>query len=176
MMKNNMNKEKESKGKGVKPKKTAGVSKQLDELQKKYDEIYDQLLRATAEIENTKKRAQKEIENIHKFSNESIIQELIPIFESLDLSVNLAKDSISSEKLKEGNEILLSMFKKFFENNKIKEINPLESKFDPKYHQAISTKNDKSLKDNQIIEVVQKGYQLNERVIKPALVIVVKNS
>ena len=68
------------------------------------------------------------------------------------------------------------MFKKLFENNNIKEINPLKEIFNPEYHQAISTKSDKTLKENQIIEVVQKGYQLNERIIKPALVIVVKNS
>ena len=67
------------------------------------------------------------------------------------------------------------MLSKLFEKNNVKEINPLNDEFNPEYHQAISTKEDKSLKNNLIIEVVQKGYLLNERVIKPALVIVVKN-
>ena len=181
-----MNKDKNQKGKTVKKikvktkdpsgKKDSVVSQnKYDELQKKYNEAYDSMLRATAEMENIKKRTQKEIENIYKFSNESIIQELIPIYESLDLSVNFKKESISSEKLEEGNKILLSMLSKLFEKNNVKEINPLNDEFNPEYHQAISTKEDKSLKNNLIIEVVQKGYLLNERVIKPALVIVVKN-
>ena len=181
-----MNKDKNQKGKIVKkikakPKDPSGKKDPLvyqnkyDELQKKYNETYDSMLRATAEMENIKKRTQKEIENIYKFSNESLIQELIPIYESLDLSVNFKKESISSEKLEEGNKILLSMLSKLFEKNNVKEINPLNDEFNPEYHQAISTKEDKSLKNNLIIEVVQKGYLLNERVIKPALVIVVKN-
>lgn len=181
-----MNKDKNQKRKTVKKikvktkdpsgKKESVVSQNKhDELQKKYNEAYDSMLRATAEMENIKKRTQKEIENIYKFSNESIIQELIPIYESLDLSVNFKKESISSEKLEEANKILLSMLSKLFEKNNVKEINPLNDEFNPEYHQAISTKEDKSLKNNLIIEVVQKGYLLNERVIKPALVIVVKN-
>ena len=86
-----MNNEKGSKEKVVKPGKGKGVEaqqKKLVDLQKKYDEVYDSLLRATAVIENTKKRSQKEIENAYKFSNEAIIEELIPIYESLDLSIN----------------------------------------------------------------------------------------
>ena len=164
--------------KGAEPslKDNEGYGKKIAELQLKYDDTYDLLLRATAELENTKKRTQKEIENIFKYSNESIIQELIPIYESLDLSVSLAEKSVSTEKLKEGNKILLSMFRKLFEKNYIKEINPLNKEFNPDYHQAISTKEDKNLKDNQILEVVQKGYLLNDRVIKPALVIVIKNA
>ena len=145
-------------------------------LQKKHDEVYDSLLRATAEIENIKKRSQKEIENIYKFSNESIIQELIPIYESLDLSLKLDGEAVTLDKIKEGNKILLSMLEKLFEGNNIKIINPLNEQFNPDYHQAISTKPDQNLENNLITEVIQKGYILNERVIKPALVIVIKNS
>ena len=133
-------------------------------------------MRATAEIENIKKRSQKEIENIYKFSNESIIQELIPIYESLDLSLKLDGEAVTLDKIKEGNKILLSMFEKLFEGNNIKIINPLNEQFNPDYHQAISTKPDQNLENNLITEVIQKGYILNERVIKPALVIVIKNS
>ena len=68
------------------------------------------------------------------------------------------------------------MFEKLFEGNNIKIINPLNEQFNPDYHQAISTKPDQNLENNLITEVIQKGYILNERVIKPALVIVIKNS
>tara|TARA_B100001778_G_C18421916_1_gene553679 strand:+ start:269 stop:826 length:558 start_codon:yes stop_codon:yes gene_type:complete len=147
----------------------------LEILQKKHDENYDALLRATAEIENIKKRSQKEVENAYKYSTESILQEIIPIYDSLSLSCSLSDEKISKEQLDQGNKLLLSMFQKIFEKNNIEEINPHGESFDPKFHQAISTVSDSKQKNDIILEVVQKGYLLNTRVIKPALVIVVKN-
>ena len=144
-------------------------------LSKKYDETYDSLLRAQAEIENIKKRVIKEVENAHKYSIESILQEILPIYDSLSLSCTFDKTNTDIEKVLEGNKMLLAMFQKIFDQNNIREINPLNEKFDPKYHQAISTVKDAKLADDTISEVVQKGYTLNERVIKPALVIVIKN-
>ena len=148
----------------------------IDDLSKKYDETYDALLRAQAEIENIKKRAIKELENAHKYSIESILQEIIPIYESLSLSCSLDQTNVDIGKVLEGNKMLLNMFQKIFNQNNIKEINPLNEKFDPKYHQAISTIKDAKLANDTVSEVVQKGYLLNERVIKPALVLVIKNN
>ena len=147
----------------------------FESLSKKYEETYDSLLRAQAEIENTKKRVIKEVENAHKYSIESILQEIIPIYDSLSLSCKFDKTNTDIEKVLEGNKMLLDMFQKIFDSNNIKEINPLKEKFDPKYHQAISTVEDTKLADDTVSEVVQKGYMLNDRVIKPALVIVIKN-
>jgi molecular chaperone GrpE len=148
---------------------------EIEILQKKYDENYDALLRATAEIENIKKRSQKEVENAYKYSTESILQEIIPIYDSLSLSCGLSDKKITKEQLDEGNKLLLSMFQKIFEKNNIEEINPLGESFNPQFHQAISTVENKNEEDDKITEVVQKGYLLSNRVIKPALVIVIKN-
>lgn len=148
----------------------------FEDLSKKYDETYDALLRAQAEIENIKKRTIKEVENAHKYSIESILQEIIPIYESLSLSCSFDQTNVDTGKVLEGNKMLLEMFQKIFDRNNIKEINPLNVKFDPKYHQAISTIKDANLADDTVSEVVQKGYLLNERVIKPALVVVIKNN
>ena len=148
----------------------------IEDLSKKYDETYDALLRAQAEIENIKKRTIKEVENAHKYSIESILQEIIPIYESLSLSCSLDQTNVDIGKVLEGNKMLLNMFQKIFDQNNIKEINPLNEKFDPKYHQAISTIKDVKLANDTVSEVVQKGYLLNERVIKPALVLVIKNN
>ena len=82
---------------------------------------------------------------------------------------------ISKEQLDEGNKLLLSMFQQLFEKNNIQEINPKNELFNPEFHQAVSTIEDSKKEDDVIAEVVQKGYSLNGRVIKPALVIVVKN-
>jgi len=148
---------------------------EIEILQKKYDENYDALLRATAEIENIKKRSQKEVENAYKYSTESILQEIIPIYDSLSLSCNLSDEKITKEQLDQGNKLLLSMFQKIFEKNNIEEINPEGESFNPEFHQAISTIENNNEENDKITEVVQKGYLLNNRVIKPALVIVVKN-
>ena len=148
---------------------------EIEILQKTHDENYDALLRATAEIENIKKRSQKEVENAYKYSTESILQEIIPIYDSLSLSCNLSDEKITKEQLDQGNKLLLSMFQKIFEKNNIEEINPQGESFNPKFHQAISTIENNNEKNDKITEVVQKGYLLNNRVIKPALVIVIKN-
>ncbi|MBT3549156.1 MAG: nucleotide exchange factor GrpE [Gammaproteobacteria bacterium] len=149
---------------------------EIEILQKKHDENYDALLRAKAEVENIKKRSSKEVENAYKYSIESILQEIIPIFDSLSLSCNLSSEKTTKEQLEEGNKLLLNMFKQILEKNNIKEINPEGENFDPELHQAISTIEDKKKKNDDIAEVIQKGYVLNGRVIKPALVIVIKNS
>jgi molecular chaperone GrpE len=148
---------------------------EIEILQKKHDENYDALLRATAEIENIKKRSQKEVENAYKYSTESILQEIIPIYDSLSLSCNLSDEKTTKEQLDEGNKLLLSMFQKIFEKNNIEEINPQGESFNPEFHQAVSTIENNNEKNDKITEVVQKGYLLNNRVIKPALVIVIKN-
>ena len=148
---------------------------EIEILQKKHDENYDALLRATAEIENIKKRSQKEVENAYKYSTESILQEIIPIYDSLSLSCNLSDEKTTKEQLDQGNKLLLSMFQKIFEKNNIEEINPEGESFNPEFHQAISTIENNNEENDKITEVVQKGYLLNNRVIKPALVIVVKN-
>ena len=148
---------------------------EIEILQKKRDENYDALLRATAEIENIKKRSQKEVENAYKYSTESILQEIIPIYDSLSLSCSLSDEKITKEQLDQGNKLLLSMFQKIFEKNNIEEINPEGESFNPEFHQAISTIENNNEENDKITEVVQKGYLLNNRVIKPALVIVVKN-
>ena len=148
---------------------------EIEILQKTHDENYDALLRATAEIENIKKRSQKEVENAYKYSTESILQEIIPIYDSLSLSCNLSDEKTTKEQLDEGNKLLLSMFQKIFEKNNIEEINPQGESFNPEFHQAISTIENNNEKNDKITEVVQKGYLLNNRGIKPALVIVIKN-
>ncbi|MBT5116441.1 MAG: nucleotide exchange factor GrpE [Gammaproteobacteria bacterium] len=149
---------------------------EIEILQKKHDENYDALLRAKAEVENIKKRSSKEVENAYKYSIESILQEIIPIYDSLSLSCSLSSEKTTKEQLEEGNKLLLNMFKQILEKNNIKEINPEGENFDPELHQAISTIEDKKKKNDDIAEVIQKGYVLNGRVIKPALVIVIKNS
>jgi molecular chaperone GrpE len=157
--------------------KASDVEEQEEEktLEEKYDETYDALLRAKAEVENIKKRSEKEISNAYKFSTEGIFLDLIPIFESLDIAITQASETTNIDNLIEGNKLLKSMFDTFLEKNSLEVINPVDQKFDPNLHQAIKTVKDDSKENNFVSEVLQKGYKLVDRVIKPALVVVVKN-
>ena len=148
---------------------------EIEDFEKKYKETYDLLLREKAEMENLKKRTEKEVENAYKYSVESLLSEIIPIYDSLLLSSKIERDKVKIDQFVKGNELLLSMFKQIFEKNNILEINPLDEKFNPDFHQAVSTIEDTSKENDIISEVVQQGYTLNGRVIKPALVIVIKN-
>ena len=153
---------------------TAENQKDEKTWEEKYNDTYDALLRAKAEVENIKKRSEKEISNAYKFSTESVFLDLIPIFESLDIAVSQDTDSLNKENLVEGNKLLKNMFDSLLEKF-LEVINPINEKFDPNLHQAIKTiKNDKK-DDNTVEEVLQKGYKLVGRVIKPALVVVIKN-
>ena len=154
---------------------TSDSEKDNKTWEEKYNDTYDALLRAKAEVENIKKRSEKEVSNAYKFSTESIFLDLIPIFESLDIAVSQDTDSLNKENLVEGNKLLKNMFDSLLEKNSLEVINPINEKFDPNLHQAIKTiKNDKK-DDNTVEEVLQKGYKLVGRVIKPALVVVIKN-
>ena len=157
--------------------KASDVEEQAEEktLEQKYDETYDSLLRAKAEVENIKKRTEKEISNAYKFSTEGIFLDLIPIFESLDIAITQASETTNIDNLIEGNKLLKSMFDTFFDKNSLEVINPVDQKFDPNLHQAIKTVKDDSKENNFVSEVLQKGYKLVNRVIKPALVVVIKN-
>ena len=157
--------------------KASDVEEQAEEktLEQKYDETYDSLLRAKAEVENIKKRTEKEIINAYKFSTEGIFLDLIPIFESLDIAITQASETTNIDNLIEGNKLLKSMFDTFFDKNSLEVINPVDQKFDPNLHQAIKTVKDDSKENNFVSEVLQKGYKLVDRVIKPALVVVIKN-
>tara|TARA_B100000902_G_C26917208_1_gene719855 strand:+ start:58 stop:600 length:543 start_codon:yes stop_codon:yes gene_type:complete len=144
--------------------------------EEKYEETYDALLRAKAEVENIKKRSEKEVSNAYKFSTESLFLDLIPIYESLDLAVSQDEKNINADNLVEANKLLKNMFDSLLQKNSLEVISPAEGdKFDPNLHQAIKTSKDDKKENNTIQEVLQKGYKLIDRVIKPALVVVIKN-
>ena len=144
-------------------------------IEEQYNETYDALLRAKAEVENIKKRSEKEINNAYKFSTEGILLDLIPIYESLDIAISQEQENTTTDKLMEGNKLLKSMFDSLLEKNSLEVINPIDQKFDPNLHQAIKTIKDDKKENNYVDEVLQKGYKLVDRVIKPALVVVIKN-
>lgn len=134
-------------------------------------EHHDAWLRAKAETENLRRRAQEDIAKAHKYAAEKFAIEMLPVKDSLEAA--LATESATAETLRSGVELTLKQLVAAFEKSGLAEINPAGEKFDPHRHQAISTVEDEG-EANRVLQVLQKGYALNERVIRPALVIVSK--
>lgn len=157
------------------PAEAAGAPLTLEEQLKKAElaaaEHHDAWLRARAEADNVRKRAQVEVTNAHKFAIENFAAELLAVKDSLEAA--LAAQNASVESLKSGAELTLKQLATVFERFKVAEVNPQGQKFDPHRHQAIGTV-ESDAEPNTVVQVLQKGYLLNDRVIRPALVMVAK--
>ena len=146
------------------------------ELQKNNEKLNDLLLRARAELDNFQKRTEKQLIQAQLYSTEKLSSELLIIMDSLEAAEKIAKSpNLKIEDLIEGNTLLLKTAKEVFGKLNIEEINPLNDKFDPDFHQAMATK-DADLEENTVLEVMQKGYKLNSKLLRPALVIVSKKN
>lgn len=155
------------------PEKNAdSLEAQLEEAQAKASENWDQFIRAKAEMDNLRRRSTKDIENAHKYGMEKFVTELLPVMDSM--SLGLAAEDASAESLREGMELTMKMLEKMMENLGIEEINPLNEKFNAEKHQAMSMQPSADVEPNTVIAVMQKGYSLNERLIRPAMVMVSK--
>jgi molecular chaperone GrpE len=143
---------------------------ELAELKAKSGELADQYLRAKAEAENARRRAEDEISKARKFAVESFADSLLPVLDSLE--AGLAIKDASVEQIREGAQATLRQLTSALERNKVIAINPdAGAKFDPHHHQAISVV-PSELEANTVVAVLQKGYSMAERVMRPALVTV----
>lgn len=143
----------------------------LRQAEAKAQQHHDAWLRAKAEADNIRKRTAVELANAYKYAIESVAVELLPVKDGLEAT--LAADSASLESLKNGVELTLKQLNTVFGKAGLKEINPAGEKFDPHQHQAISMLPSEK-EPNTVINVLQKGYSLHDRVIRPALVTVAK--
>lgn len=151
-----------------------GGADRLAELEAQCADLKDQYLRAVAETENIRRRGQEEVAKAHKYGIESFAEALLPVRDSLELALKV--DAPSLENLKEGVEATLRLMAAVFEKNRLLEIDPAGQKFDPNLHQAISMVPGASANPpvpaNHVVTVLQKGYLINDRVLRPALVTV----
>lgn len=148
-----------------------GVEELLRQAELKAQEHHDAWLRAKAEADNIRKRAQVELANAHKYAIETLATELLPVKDSLEAT--LAAGSAAVDALRSGVELTLKQLSVVFDKANLQEINPVGGKFDPHQHQAISMLPSEK-EPNTVINVLQKGYRLHDRVIRPALVTVSK--
>ena len=148
-------------------------TEELEKEKQKASENYDQMLRLQAEIENVRKRTLKDIESASRGSIERVIIELLPVLDSFDLGLSLKTETIEQYKIfKEGQVATLKLITSLLKKLSIEIIDPAEMKYDPELHEVISLQEDHSIESGYIIQVVQKGYRLGDRLLRPARVIV----
>lgn len=145
----------------------------LAEAEAKANENWDQLVRARAEMENIRRRSERELANAHKYALEKFAQELLPVIDSMEMGVLAAQDENTDvSKLREGTEMTLKMFETAIEKFGIKSVHPHGETFNPEHHQAMTMIDSPEHEPNTVIDVMQKGYLLNERLVRPAMVVV----
>jgi molecular chaperone GrpE len=151
------------------------IEQQLEQAQVTIKEYWDQIMRLKAEIENNRKRAGRDVENAHKFALRNFAESLLPIVDSMEMAQQAAgADNASLSSIVEGTQLTMSMFVQVLENHGLKQIDPVGEQFDPEQHQAISMIEDENAESNSVISVMQKGFLLNDRLVRPAMVVVAK--
>ena len=146
----------------------------LDEARREADGLRDAALRARAEVENMRRRSAREVENAHRFALERFAKDLLPVLDSLEKAVESAAATDNLAALTEGMELSLKLFLDRLERNGIEQIDPLGEPFDPARQEAMAMAENPDAAPNSVLEVMQKGYLLNGRLVRAAKVIVAK--
>lgn len=145
----------------------------LEDARAKVDEHWDLYLRTQAELENLRRRAERDVQNAHKFGLEKFVNELLPVIDSMELGMAAADAENEAVKpLFDGMELTLKMFQSVLEKMGVTAVNPENEAFNPEFHQAMSMQETSDVAPNTVLAVMQKGYVLNERLVRPAMVVV----
>ncbi len=158
------------------------VANPREELEKKLEakeleakDIYDRLLRAAAEFENYKKRARRESDEFRKYANESLIEALLPVVDNLQRAVSSFKEnSLGEEPLSEGVSLTLAEMFKVLERFNVTPIESVGQPFDPNFHEAVMQESSDAHPDNTVIQELQRGYRIHDRLLRPSMVVVSK--
>jgi len=149
-------------------------SSALDETNEELTKVKDQLLRTVAEMENVRRRAQRDVENAHKFAVEKLLSDLLPVIDSLEKAVEAAKTTENPDSMAEGIRLSLKLFVSTLEKAGIAIVDPLGEPFDPQLHEAMAMVPNPDAEPNSVMDVMQRGYTLNGRLVRAAKVVVVK--
>jgi len=143
----------------------------MAELKAKADDHWDRYLRAAAETENIRKRASRDVEHARKFALEGFGNEMLAVKDSLELGLE-ATESADAASIAEGNKATLKLLTTAFDRFGITEIDPMGEPFDPEQHEAINMQSSADVEPGSVLAVIQKGYLLNGRLLRPAMVVV----
>jgi len=138
-------------------------------------ETYDRFLRVSAEFENYKKRSAREMEDFRKFANQSLLKEMLSVVDNLELAINSANANPKSDSsLKEGLDLTHKEIMRVFDRFNVKPIESKGKSFDPTYHEAVMQEETEEYPENTVINEMQKGYLIHDRLLRPAMVVVAK--
>lgn len=166
---------------GPEPVSEQSLENQIESLMQQIEEQkciaaenLEKALRAQAELDNMRKRTARDIENAHKYSLERFVTDLLPVIDSMELGLSASENAPDIASLKEGMDLTFKMFASSLEKFEVKVIDPQGEKFNPELHQAVTMQEAEGVDSGNVITVMQKGYELNGRLVRPAMVIVAK--
>lgn len=148
------------------------LQEQLEQAQAKADENWETVLRMKADLENQRRRSEKQVEDAHKYAVKKFIEELLPVADSMEMGLAAEGDV---EQIREGVALTKKVFDNAMEKFGIEVVDPLGEKFNPDFHQAMAMQPSDEYEEGHVSAVMQKGYTLNGRLVRPAMVMVVKN-
>jgi len=152
----------------------ARLKKEFEKKQEESQDNYDKYLRALAELENIKKRAAREREEYIKYASLPLIKKLLPVIDDLDRALSISENNEDYEALKKGVEMIAKSLHEVIKGEGVESIEAVGRPFDPQYHQPLLVEDNDMYPENTVIEELQRGYVLNDRVIRPSLVKVSK--
>ena len=152
----------------------AGLQDQIEKLNKENAQLKDAALRAMAESQNSARRQRQELENFRKWSNESLVADLIPVLDNFDRTIQAVSKGASVESLAEGVNAIERQLRKVLEQYNVRRIDPVGEKFDPALHEAVVTHETAEHADDTVLEVLEAGYVIHDRLIRPSRVKVSK--
>jgi molecular chaperone GrpE len=146
--------------------------KKLDEVQGEAEDNKNLYLRAIADLENFRRRAVRDKEESRRLATEALIEDVLPALDNLVLGLEAAKQHPEAKPVTEGFSMVLTQLESILQEHGIKEINPVDEKFQPDFHECVAHEPSKKYKEGKIISVIRKGYLLHDRLVRPASVIV----
>ncbi len=150
----------------------AQLREKLNATEQKANENWDGFVRLQAEMDNLRKRGEKQVEDAHKFASQKFVESLLPVVDSMEMGMAAEGDV---EQIREGMGLTLKLFESVMEKNNIEAIDPMGEKFNPELHQAMAMQPNPEMESNTVMAVMQKGFTISGRLVRPAMVMVVKN-
>lgn len=153
---------------------TASVEEQLEHALADVAQMKDQMIREQAETQNIRKRLQGDVEKARKFALERFINELLPVADNLDRAIDAVGDDEATKPFLEGVELTRKNFLDILQKFNVEQVNPVGEPFDPQFHEAVTMVPNPNMEPNSVMDVMQKGYTLNGRLLRAAMVVVSK--
>jgi molecular chaperone GrpE len=148
------------------------IMRELESVKGQLEEFRERALRAQAETENLRKRAERDVENAHRYALDRFIGELLPVLDSMELGVAAGADASDIDSLRQGMDLTLKKFQDAIAKFGVTVLDPQGQRFDPEKHEAVAVQDAQDTGSGMVIAVMQKGYELNGRLVRPAMVVV----